>query len=88
MGFVYTSHYKRAYTRMTKDAQSKLTAALRRLEDDPRHPSLHTERVRGAKGSDIMAARISDDMRFTFEIQGDDIVLRTVGAHDDVYRNP
>jgi mRNA-degrading endonuclease RelE of RelBE toxin-antitoxin system len=88
MGFIYTPHFKRAYKRMTKDAQDKLKSALRRLEDDPRHPSLHTEKVRGTKGSDIMAARLSDDMRFTFEIQGDDIVLRTVGAHDDVYRNP
>ena len=54
--------------------------ALRLLADDWRHPSLHVKHLHGTEG--IWEARASLSLRITFELAGDTIILRSVGAHD------
>ena len=88
MKLSYTQRFLRAYQRLSTEEQTQVNRALRRMEQDLRYPSLHVEKVEGAKGSghDILAARASRSIRFTFEQRGERILLRTVGKHDDVYR--
>ena len=90
MKLSYTQRFLRAYQRLSTEEQRQVNRALRRMEQDLRYPSLHVEKVEGAKSGDydILAARASRSIRFTFEKRGDRILLRTVGKHDDVYRQP
>lgn len=86
----YTDRFLKAYRRLRPEERNQVKSALKHMEQDLRYPSLHVEKVEGAKGGDydILAARASRSIRFTFEKRGDRILLRTVGKHDDVYRQP
>lgn len=59
---------------------------IRLLADNPRHPSLQVKKIRGT--SDIWEARVDRQYRMSFEWTGDVILLRVVGNHDDVLKNP
>lgn len=58
--------------------------AIRFLQTNPRHPSLQAKKMQGTEG--IWEARVSIFHRITFELAGDTIILRRIGAHD-VLRN-
>jgi hypothetical protein len=51
-----------------------------------RHPGLRVKKVQGT--SDIWEARASHSLRLTFEIHEDLLILRNVGPHDKVLKNP
>lgn len=69
-----------AYVALTPEQRNRVDKALRLLADDWRRPSLQVKRVRSA--DDIWEARASLSLRITFEMAGDTIILRNVGAHD------
>ena len=46
------------------------------------------EGQRDPEGRDIWEARVTRAYRFTFVIDGDTYILRRVGPHEDVLRNP
>lgn len=69
-----------AYVALTPEQQNRVDKALRLLAEDWRRPSLQVKRISGAQG--IWEARASLSLRITFEMDGDTIVLRNVGAHD------
>ena len=60
---------------------------LRFLADDPRHPSLQSKPIRGARG--LYEARVDRFYRLTYErLPGDVLRLRVVGRHDETLRDP
>ena len=69
-----------AYIALTPEQQNRVDKALRLLAEDWRRPSLQVKRVRSTQG--VWEARASLSLRITFEMNGDTIVLRNVGAHD------
>ena len=53
---------------------------------NPRHPSLHTKKIKGAAA--IWEGRVTRDYRFTFQVVGDTCILRRIGKHDETLRKP
>ena len=86
MRLQYTERFRRAYSTLD-DAEAELVdKALRLLASNLRHPSLHVKKMQGAQ--DIWEARASRTLRVTFELQGDILLFRNVGAHDAALKNP
>lgn len=81
-----SDRYLRSYRKLTADEKERVRKALRLLQGDMRHPSLRVKRLQGTTG--IWSARASDELRFTFEVIEDRVVLRNVGHHDATLRSP
>jgi mRNA interferase RelE/StbE len=86
MRLQFTDRFQRAYNDLTDQDTERVKKALHLLAEDPRHPSLRVKRVQGTDR--IWEARASLTIRLTFEMHGDWIVLRNVGAHDEVLKKP
>ena len=82
----YTDRFLRAYAALDDQDVERVKKALRLLVENPRHPSLRVKRVQGT--DHIWEARASLAIRLTFEMQGDLLVLRNVGAHDETLKKP
>lgn len=76
----FSSKFKKQYEKLPKNIQLKFTKQLQLLINDYRYPSLRTKKM-----IDInrFEARIDLHYRFTFEIKETDIILRTIGPHDE-----
>lgn len=81
-----TERFKRAFKKLDRSHQERVIAALRRLAADPRHPALRVRRVQGTVA--IWEARASDELRLTFEMDRERILLRSGGHHDAALRSP
>ena len=55
------------------------------MEQNLRHPGLRVKRMQGT--ADIWEARVTASSRITFNLEGERILLRTVGDHD-VLKHP
>ena len=86
MSFRRTARFERAYAKLTAAQAARVVEAIDRFAKDPAHPSLRVKRMQGT--ANIWEARASDSLRFTFERDGDVVVLRNVGAHDPTLRRP
>ena len=80
MRLAYTEPFKRSYKKLPKFIQKKTDRILMFLGTDLRHPSIRAKKIQGA--DDIWEGRIDKFHRFTFEIQGGEIILRSIGQHD------
>ena len=86
MRLQYTDRFQRAYNDLTDDDAERVKKALRLLVGNPRHPSLRVKRMQGT--DHIWEASASLSIRLTFEMHGELIVLRNVGAHDETLKKP
>lgn len=75
-----TGHFKHSYKKLPKFVQKKAERILTLLAADLRHPSIRAKKIQGAE--DIWEGRIDRFHRFTFEINSDEIILRSIGSHD------
>lgn len=70
--------------------RDEMEQALRQLAEDPFHPSLHSHKLKGQL-SGVWACSVGYDVRILFEfVQNpesgeEEILLLTVGSHDEVY---
>ena len=88
MNLVYTARFALAASRLSKEARAKLPKALKLLAEDHRHPGLQTKRIQGLAGREIFEARLDQKVRFTFQIEGDALILRNIDVHDACLKNP
>ena len=89
MNLVYTARFAEAASRLTKEARAKIPKALKLLAEDPRHPGLQTKKIQGLGGGrEVFEARLDQKIRFTFQIQGDVLILRNIDQHDACLENP
>lgn len=88
MNLVYTARFAQAATRLSKEARAKLPKTLKLLAEDHRHPGLQAKRIQGLGDREIFEARLDQKVRFTFQIQGDVLILRNIDAHDACLKNP
>ena len=86
MIFEFGDHFKECYRDLPLDVRKKTDKALRLFELNPRHPSLHTEKIDFSR--DIWSGRIDRNYRFTFQWIPGGIRLRNLGSHQDAYRKP
>ena len=76
--------FERDYRKLSPDLKVRVDRALLQMEHDLRYPSLQVKKMRGT--DDIWEARASQSCRVTFNLDGDLILLRTVGDHDVLKR--
>jgi len=87
-----TNRFKRGFTRLPDPVKAQARKAFKLFDQDPSHPSLAIERVKGYAG--VWAGRINEQVRWTFHYEEDPdtgetiCVHRVIGAHDTVYRSP
>jgi mRNA-degrading endonuclease RelE of RelBE toxin-antitoxin system len=81
-----TERFMRAYGRLNAENRAQARKAISQLAEDLRHPGLRVKRIRGTRG--IWEARVSRGCRLTFQVEGDTILLRNIGEHDDVLGRP
>jgi len=79
-------NFKRVLKKKPADMQAAVAECIRQLAKDPRHPGLHTHKMRGVK--DVWEAYVDAGNRVTFEYDGDTIVMRNNCNHDILTRNP
>ena len=88
MNLVYTARFAETATRLPKEARAKLPKALKLLAEDPGHPGLQTKKIQGLGDREILEARLDQKIRFTFQVQGGVLILRTIDEHDACLESP
>lgn len=78
--------FKKSYQDLPLVIQRKVDKQIALLARDFNHPSLHTKKIKGRE--EVWEARVDIHYRFTFEIIKDMILLRVVGNHDEILKNP
>ncbi len=86
MRFRRTKRFQRAYKKLSQEDKDRADKALSFLAQDMQYPSLRVKKIQGTH--DIFEVRASDAIRFTFQLEGDLIVLRVIGRHDEVLKKP
>ncbi|MBN1872883.1 MAG: type II toxin-antitoxin system mRNA interferase toxin, RelE/StbE family [Anaerolineae bacterium] len=93
MVLVWSPAFVRTVKRKTRrypDLLEAIEKSLHRLEMDPFHPLLHTHKLTGHL-SGTWACSVDYDVRILFEFVqnpesgAEEILLLTVGTHDEVY---
>jgi mRNA interferase RelE/StbE len=86
-GIETTERFEQDFLRLPAEIQKKVLKALRLLAENPRHPSLQTKPIQGARG--LYEARIGQSYRMTYQRMPDDrLLIRTTGKHDETLKNP
>jgi mRNA-degrading endonuclease RelE of RelBE toxin-antitoxin system len=79
--------FYRWYAKLPIEIKKKTKKTLGLLAENPRHPSLQSKPIEGAKG--IYEARVDQKYRLTYERLTDDVLrIRVVGKHDEALKNP
>jgi len=81
-----TARFKKAWKELNEEEKDLARKALRNLAADLRYPALRTKRIQGVEH--IWEARVSRSLRMTFQIEGDTIILRNIGRHDETLERP
>ena len=86
MKITRTARFKKAWKELTDEEKELGRKALRNLAADLRYPALKVKKMQGVEH--IWEARVSCSLRMTFEIEGDTIILRNIGRHDETLERP
>lgn len=86
MKLARTARFKKVWQELNAEEQELARKALRNLATDMRYPALRVKRMQGT--GNLWEARVSRSLRITFQIQGDTIVLRNIGHHDETLERP
>ena len=86
MKITRTARLKKAWKELNKEEKDLARKALRNLATDLRYPALRVRRMQGVEH--VWEARVSRSLRMTFQIEGDTIILRNIGRHDETLERP
>ena len=86
MPIIITNRFKQAYRKLPPQIQKKVKKALRLLDENLHHPSLRVRKIQGVEN--IYEGRIDRKYRVSFQMEGNDVILRNVDNHDDCLKNP
>ena len=86
MKITRTARFKKAWQELIEEEKELGRKALRNLATDLRYPALRVKKMQGVER--IWEARVSRSLRITFEIEGDTIILRNIGHHDETLERP
>jgi len=81
---VFTKPFIRDYHGLSPQIQKRFDKQLAFLLEAPRHPSLEARII--DKRKRIWKAKVGGGYRFTFQIEGEVIMLRRIGSHDIMER--
>ena len=86
MRIARTRHFKRAWQRLSEEQKILARKSIENLITNMRYPSLRVKKIHGAEN--IWEARVSRSLRVTFQIEGDILILRNIGQHDETLERP
>ncbi len=86
MKITRTARFKKAWKELNEEEKDLARKALRNVATDLRYPALRVKKMQGVEH--IWEARVSRSLRITFELEGDTIVLRNIGRHDETLERP
>lgn len=75
----FTLRFRKQYQKLQSEHQAKFDKQLAFLLTNLRHPSLRSKKYDEA--NDIWQARVDDDYRFYFQIDGETYVLLSIIPH-------
>lgn len=75
----FTLRFRKQYQKLSEDRQTKFDKQLTFLLSNLRHPSLRAKKYDEA--NDIWQARVDDDYRFYFKIDGGTYTLLSIIPH-------
>ena len=81
-----TARFKKAWGQLNKGEKALAQKAITNLAVNIRYPALRAKKVKGTEN--IWEARVSRSLRITFQIEGDTIILRNTGHHDETLERP
>ena len=82
-----SERFEQDFLRLPPELQKKVLKALRQLAENPRHPSLQTKPIQGARG--LYEASIDQSYRITYQrLPNDVLLLRAASKHDETLKNP
>ena len=81
-----TARFKKAWEQLTKVEKSLARKAITNLAMDIRYPALRVKKIKGV--GNIWEARVSINLRITFLVEKDTILLRNIGRHDSTLNRP
>lgn len=86
MRIARTARFKKAWEKLNERERTLARKAITNLARDIRYSAL---RIKKMQGTDyIWEARASLSLRITFQIEGDTIILRNIGHHDEALGQP
>ena len=86
MRIIRTDAFKRDFKELPAPVQEKFRKKIRLFMENIKHPSLRVKKMVGYKNR--WEASIDMFYRFTFEVHHDFYILRRIGPHDYVLKNP
>ncbi len=86
MRIARTEGFKKAWKQLTEEQKALAQKAIENLIADIRYPALRVKKIKGT--GNIWEARVSRSLRMTFQIEGDMIILRNIGQHDETLGRP
>jgi len=81
MKLLFAKPFIKDYRDLPEHIQKQTDKQLTLLLQNFRHPSLRIKKVEGTKGR-IWEGSITMNYRFTFQIEGETILMRRIGTHD------
>jgi mRNA-degrading endonuclease RelE of RelBE toxin-antitoxin system len=84
--FIISPLFKKKVQTLSPEMQKLLKKKLSLFVDNPKHPSSYSKKIQGTDR--IFESRINLDIRFTWQFDGDDIILRNIGSHDPTLKSP
>ncbi|MCB1934918.1 MAG: hypothetical protein KDF59_03130 [Nitrosomonas sp.] len=86
----FTERFKRAYKSLPQDIQKQVNGALHSLMKNPRPASIRFEKLKGYRKPNIFTihATSNHSHKVSFELDGTLAILRNVGTHKLIDRNP
>ena len=87
--FKHTQSFKKDIKRLPSTVQAHAKACVRDLLSNPIPPSRQLKKRKGKRknGPDIWQARVTRDVRLTFEMDEDTAVLRRIGSHNRIEKH-
>lgn len=79
MKYSTTTRFDRTFERFPPEVQRAFKKQIHYLLIDIRHPSLRTKKYGGT--TDVWQARVTDNVRFYFQITGDTYLLLSIRKH-------
>ena len=86
MRIARTENFKKVWKQLREEQKALAWKAIDNLINDIRYPSLRVRKIKGTQN--IWEARASRSLRMTFQIEGDIIILRNIGQHDETLGRP
>ena len=76
----FSKPYLAYYDRLPRNIRNRADKQLRLLLDNPCHPSLRLHKMQGY--TNRWEISVTMQYRITFDIEGEEYVLRKIGPHD------